>query len=100
MQGNSKDLVCPILIELNSRLSPASQGSQFMVYHQSTQEDLRRASSLYAEGSYLSPTFLAAQHPTLKDRVFSYVVSRSFSAVMAPPRTVHLGFTVLDLQWL
>jgi hypothetical protein len=99
-QGASKELVCPIIARINARQA-GSEAIQFSVYHQSPQEDLRQhTASLYAEGSYLSPAFLDGQHATLKDRVFSYSVAKAFGAVMAPPRTVHVGFSVLDLQWL
>lgn len=99
-QGASKELVCPIIARINARQA-GSDLIQFSVYHQSPQEDLRQhTASLYAEGSYLSPAFLGGQHETLKDRVFSYSVAKAFGAVMAPPRTVHVGFSVMDLQWL
>lgn len=49
--------------------------------------------------SYLDPNWQSVHEPTLTNSIFNSFVARPFGCRIAPPNTMHLGFSLMDLQW-
>lgn len=49
--------------------------------------------------SYLDPHWQSTHKPALTNSIFNSFVARPFGCRIAPPNTMHLGFSLMDLQW-
>jgi hypothetical protein len=74
----------------------------FSVIHEdSPQTDFRPLmQSLESQSdSYLDSHWQAAHQPSLQNCIFPSFVTRAFATRIAPPNTVHAGFSLMDLHW-
>lgn len=75
---------------------------QFCVYHEdSPSADFRLISqSLDSRSdSYLEPHWQISHEPSLHKAIFPLFVGRPFASVIAPPKTMHFGLSLMDLHW-
>lgn len=49
--------------------------------------------------SYLDPLWQSSQNPPLQNAIFSACVARPFGSRIAPPDSLNLGFSLMDLHW-
>ncbi|PWZ03199.1 hypothetical protein BCV70DRAFT_209601 [Testicularia cyperi] len=74
----------------------------FSVIHEdSSQADFRPLSQMLdtVSESYLNPQWQATHEPSLQNVIFPSFVARPFASRIAPPSTIHLGLSLMDLHW-
>lgn len=74
----------------------------FSVIHEdSPQADFRPLSQMLDNNpeSYLHPQWQATHEPPLHNAIFPSFVARPFASRIAPPSTLHLGISLMDLHW-
>uniref|UniRef100_V5EM45 Uncharacterized protein n=1 Tax=Kalmanozyma brasiliensis (strain GHG001) TaxID=1365824 RepID=V5EM45_KALBG len=72
-----------------------------IIHEDSPQADFRPLSQMLDSNpeSYLHPQWQAAHEPRLQNAIFPSFVSRPFASRIAPPSTLHLGISLMDLHW-
>ncbi|KAJ1039273.1 hypothetical protein NDA11_000829 [Ustilago hordei] len=72
-----------------------------IIHEDSPQADFRPLSQMLETNpeSYLHPQWQAMHEPPLHNAVFPSFVSRPFASRIAPPSTLHLGISLMDLHW-
>ncbi|KAJ1032708.1 hypothetical protein NDA16_000730 [Ustilago loliicola] len=72
-----------------------------IIHEDSPQADFRPLSQMLESNpeSYLHPQWQATHEPPLHNVIFPSFVSRSFASRIAPPSTLHLGISLMDLHW-
>lgn len=72
-----------------------------IIHEDSPQADFRPLSQMLDSNpdSYLHPQWQAAHEPPLHNAIFPSFVSRPFASRIAPPSTLHLGISLMDLHW-
>ncbi|SPO21664.1 uncharacterized protein UTRI_01147_B [Ustilago trichophora] len=72
-----------------------------IIHEDSPQADFRPLSQMLDSNpeSYLHPQWQATHEPPLHNAIFPSFVSRPFASRIAPPSTLHLGISLMDLHW-
>ncbi len=72
-----------------------------IIHEDSPQADFRPLSLMLDSNpeSYLHPQWQASHEPPLHNAIFPSFVSRPFASRIAPPSTLHLGISLMDLHW-
>lgn len=72
-----------------------------IIHEDSPQADFRPLSQMLDSNpeSYLHPQWQATHEPPLHNSIFPSFVSRPFASRIAPPSTLHLGISLMDLHW-
>ncbi|GAC97035.1 cytochrome P450 [Pseudozyma hubeiensis SY62] len=72
-----------------------------IIHEDSPQADFRPLSQMLDTNpdSYLHPQWQATHEPPLHNAIFPSFVSRPFASRIAPPSTLHLGISLMDLHW-
>lgn len=72
-----------------------------IIHEDSPQADFRPLSQMLETNpeSYLHPQWQAMHEPPLHNAIFPSFVSRPFASRIAPPSTLHLGISLMDLHW-
>ncbi|SNX82606.1 uncharacterized protein MEPE_01312 [Melanopsichium pennsylvanicum] len=72
-----------------------------IIHEDSPQADFRPLSQMLESNpeSYLHPQWQATHEPPLHNAIFPSFVSRPFASRIAPPSTLHLGISLMDLHW-
>lgn len=89
-------------IQKSSALEDVPSRISFCITHEdSSIADFRALTQLLDTHpeSYLSPHFQASHIPSLQNHIFPSFVARPFASRIAPPKTFHLGFSLMDLHW-
>lgn len=83
-------------------LEDAQSMVNFSILHEdSPQADFRPLVQLLDSHSesYLNTHWQSTHQPSLQNMVFPSFVSRPFASRIAPPSTLHLGISLMDLHW-
>jgi len=72
-----------------------------IIHEDSPQADFRPLSQMLDSNpdSYLHPQWQASHEPPLHNAIFPSFVPRPFASRIAPPSTLHLGISLMDLHW-
>lgn len=107
LKSRSASLIPGIISDLAIRHSavraPDAAPVAFQVTHtDDVSSDFRAISSALEShsDSYLNGAWQADHEPSLDGQVYSAFASRPFGARVMPPRSVSVGFSVMNLHWL
>lgn len=89
------------LLGVNSTSEEPCMINFSVIHEDSPQADFRPLSQILdsSSESYLNPQWQASHQPSLQNLVFPRFVARPFASRIAPPSSVHLGISLMDLHW-
>jgi len=107
LKSRSASMIAPIISDLAVRHAtirqPEAAPASFQITHTDEVNSDFRAISASLEShfdSYLNTSWHASHEPSLDGQVYSSFASRPFGARVMPPRSVSVGFSVMNLHWL